>query len=144
MEKIRKLELSDIKDVIALEEAYLHESMGEELLAESIKLPHMYFLVVTTNEKVIGYIGTYIIYEEAELLNFVIHEEYQRKGYGQKLLNQVITEAKSRKAEYLTLEVRVDNTKGINFYQKNGFKIVSTRKKYYFDGTDAYIMQKEI
>lgn len=144
MEKIRKLELKDIDEVIKLEELFLHESIGNELLMQSINLPHMYFLVMELEGKIIGYIGSYILYEEAELLNFVIHEAYQRKGYGQKLIMQIILQAKSIGADHITLEVRVDNQKGINFYKKNNFKIVSIRKNYYSDGTDAYLMQKEI
>lgn len=144
MEEIRRLETKDIDQVIKLEERFLHESIGKELLSESMKLDHMYFLVVTIDDSVIGYIGSYILYEEAELLNFVVDEAYQRKGYGQKLLNKVILEAKKRKAQYLTLEVRTDNVKGINFYRKNNFRNVSIRKNYYQDGCDAYLMQKEI
>lgn len=144
MERIRKLELKDIDAVVKLEELFLHESIGEELLSQSINLPHMYFLVMELEGKIIGYIGSYILYEEAELLNFVIHEEYQHMGYGQKLINQVILVAKSKGADHITLEVRIDNQKGVNFYKKNNFKIVSIRKNYYSDGTDAYLMQKEI
>lgn len=144
MEIIRKLEKNDIETVVNLEEKFLHETIGEDILTESIELPHMYFFVMELDQKVIGYIGSYILYEEAELLNFVIDEEHQHKGYGQKLLNHILEIAKEKEVLHITLEVRVDNTKAINFYQKNNFKTVSIRKRYYSDGTDAYLMQKEI
>lgn len=144
MEIIRKLEKKDIEIIVKLEQLYLHETIGEDILNESIELPHMYFFVIELDGKVIGYIGSYILYEEAELLNFVIDEKYQRQGYGQKLLDHIIKLGVEKGVSYITLEVRVDNLKAINFYKKNNFKEVSIRKRYYSDGTDAYLMQKEI
>ena len=41
------------------------------------------------------------------------------------------------------LEVREDNIKAINFYQKNDFKIISKRKNYY-QNVDALIMERNI
>ena len=43
----------------------------------------------------------------------------------------------------ISLEVNVLNKEAIKFYLKNGFKIVSTRKKYYGD-SDGYLMVKEM
>ena len=43
-----------------------------------------------------------------------------------------------------TQEEVKDNEKGINFYTKNNFKVVNKRIGYYQDGTDAYLMLKEI
>ena len=43
----------------------------------------------------------------------------------------------------ITLEVNINNIGAINLYLKNGFKVVSKREKYY-DGTDAYLMLKEV
>ena len=140
---IRKLEVKDIERIIFLEETYLGESIGKDMLMEGIVTPHLYFYVVEEQE-VIGYIGAYILCGQAEILNFVIDESYQRKGYGQLLMNTVLTECMLNETETITLEVKVTNIKGINFYQKNGFKIVNTRKQYYADGSDAYLMIKEL
>ena len=46
--------------------------------------------------------------------------------------------------EFPVLEVKVNNQKGIGFYEKNGFKNVNVRKNYYADGSDAYLMLKEL
>ena len=39
----------------------------------------------------------------------------------------------------ITLEVNVDNTPAIKLYEKFGFEIVNTRKKY-FNDKDSYLM----
>ena len=41
------------------------------------------------------------------------------------------------------LEVRDDNLKAINFYQKNHFTIIAKRKNYY-KNKDALIMERNI
>ena len=43
----------------------------------------------------------------------------------------------------ITLEVRVSNTVAINLYKSCGFEIAATRKRYYENGEDAYLMLKE-
>ena len=46
--------------------------------------------------------------------------------------------------ENSTLEVRVSNTVAINLYKSFGYEIVTTRKRYYENGEDAYLMLKEL
>jgi ribosomal-protein-alanine N-acetyltransferase len=45
---------------------------------------------------------------------------------------------------YATLEVRVSNTRAINFYRRYGFGDIALRKGYYTDnGEDALVMLAE-
>ena len=41
------------------------------------------------------------------------------------------------------IEVKKDNLKAIDFYEKNGFKVVSKRENYY-NGVDGYLMLKVV
>lgn len=140
---IRTIKQEDIKQIVDLELKFLGETIGEELLLDSIKTPHLYFYVVE-DINVIGYIGAYILAGQTEILNFVIDEKYQRQGIGQKLFDEILEDSKINKSESVVLEVKVNNEKGIRFYTKNGFEIVNIRKNYYADGTDAYLMLKEL
>jgi ribosomal-protein-alanine N-acetyltransferase len=140
---IRTIKQEDIKQIVDLELKFLGETIGEELLSDSIKTPHLYFYVVE-DINVIGYIGAYILAGQTEILNFVIDEKYQRQGLGQKLFDKILEDSKNNKSESVVLEVKVNNQKGIGFYEKNGFKNVNVRKNYYADGTDAYLMLKEL
>lgn len=140
---IRTIKQEDIKQIVDLELKFLGETIGEELLLDSIKTPHLYFYVVE-DINVIGYIGAYILAGQTEILNFVVDEKYQRQGIGQKLFDEILEDSKINKSESVVLEVKVNNEKGISFYTKNGFEIVNIRKNYYADGTDAYLMLKEL
>lgn len=143
MVNVRKMEFRDIKKVVELEEKYLLESLGEKLLASELseKNNGVSFYVIENDDVVIGYIGRYYFFQEAEVLNFVVDESYQRQGYGQKLFDKMVEDMKDVKK--ITLEVRASNIKGINFYTKNGFKQVEVRKKYYKNGEDALLLLKE-
>lgn len=143
MVNVRKIEFRDIKKVVELEEKYLLESLGEKLLASELseKNNGVSFYVIENDDVVIGYIGRYYFFQEAEVLNFVVDESYQRQGYGQKLFDKMVEDMKDVKK--ITLEVRASNIKGINFYTKNGFKQVGVRKKYYKNGEDALLLLKE-
>ena len=137
------MEFRDIKKVVELEEKYLLESLGEKLLASELseKNNGVSFYVIENDDVVIGYIGRYYFFQEAEVLNFVVDESYQRQGYGQKLFDKMVEDMKDVKK--ITLEVRASNIKGINFYTKNGFKQVGVRKRYYKNGEDALLLLKE-
>jgi ribosomal-protein-alanine acetyltransferase len=143
MVNVRKMEFRDIKKVVELEEKYLLESLGEKLLASELseKNNGVSFYVIENDDVVIGYIGRYYFFQEAEVLNFVVDESYQRQGYGQKLFDKMVEDMKDVKK--ITLEVRASNIKGINFYTKNGFKQVGVRKRYYKNGEDALLLLKE-
>ena len=143
MVNVRKMEFRDIKKVVELEEKYLLESLGEKLLASELseKNNGVSFYVIENDDVVVGYIGRYYFFQEAEVLNFVVDESYQRQGYGQKLFDKMVKDMKDVKK--ITLEVRASNIKGINFYTKNGFKQVGVRKKYYKNGEDALLLLKE-
>lgn len=143
MVNVRKMEFRDIKKVVELEEKYLLESLGEKLLASELseKNNGVSFYVIENDDVVIGYIGRYYFSQEAEVLNFVVDESYQRQGYGQKLFDKMVEDMKDVKK--ITLEVRASNIKGINFYTKNGFKQVGVRKRYYKNGEDALLLLKE-
>lgn len=137
---IRPINVNDVGRIIDLEMKYLGETIGSDMLISENTNPTIKFLVIEKNNLVLGYIGCYHIEDECEILNFVIDEAFQRNGYGQALFNELLKQTKPKK---VTLEVRVNNEKGIKFYLKNGFKKIGIRKNYYSDSTDAFIMEKK-
>jgi ribosomal-protein-alanine N-acetyltransferase len=48
----------------------------------------------------------------------------------------------ARHVDECYLEVRVGNYPAINLYKKMNFEISRTIPRYYFDGSDAYVMSK--
>ena len=137
-----KLESKDVKQVVLLEEQFLGESLGEDMILNELNNPNVCFLSAKDNEKVIGYIGAYTFDDSMEILNFVVDEAYQRQGVGSLLFNTLLNMYDKTKS--IVLEVRYNNEKGISFYKKNNFNVISIRKHYYKNGDDAIVMMKEI
>lgn len=137
-----KLESKDVKQVILLEEQFLGESLGEDMILNELNNSNVCFLSAKDNEKVIGYIGAYTFDDSMEILNFVVDEAYQRQGIGSLLFNTLLEMYDKTKS--IVLEVRYNNEKGISFYKKNNFNVISIRKHYYKNGDDAIVMMKEI
>lgn len=142
MFKIDKLTKEDIPQVVLLEEQFLGETLGTEMLENELSNEFMCFLVAKENKKVLGYIGAYVVSDELEILNFVVDESYQRTGIGTSLFNEILKRYPN--ANSAILEVREQNEKGINFYKKNNFNVISKRKHYYKNGDHALVMMKEI
>lgn len=98
------------------------------------------YLIKKDNE-ILGYVEYAKIYDKAELNYIYILEKHRRNGYAQDLFDYM--EKDLDNIINITLEVRVDNINAIKFYEKNGFKIVSKREKYY-NGIDGYLMLKVV
>ena len=142
MIKIDKLTKEDIPQVVLLEEQFLGETLGSEMLENELENEFMCFLSAKDNKKVLGYIGAYVINGELEILNFVVDGLHQRTGIGTLLFNELLNRYPDAKT--VVLEVREQNEKGINFYKKNNFNVISKRKHYYKNGDDALVMMKEL
>ena len=95
------------------------------------------------DDKVIGFMSYSIIYENADINYIAVDLDYRRKGVAQKMFEYALSDLKNNMVEKFSLEVRADNKEAINFYLKNGFKIVAIRKKYYGE-CDGYLMVLEV
>lgn len=137
---IRRYNKSDINEIIKLEESLLHTTLGENILIDRLDDENFY-IYVYEDFGIIGYISSYFDGETLEILNFCVDEKYQRKGIGSMLLDEVINMAKLNGGRHVILEVNQTNEKGVSFYYKKGFKVISVRRGYY-KGIDGLLMEK--
>ncbi len=96
-------------------------------------------------ETVNGFVGMWLMVDEAHIINIAVKGSCRGKGIGELLLISSIEMASNLKASVVTLEVRVSNTIAQNLYTKYGFNQVGVRKKYYTDNNeDAFIMTTDL
>ena len=93
-------------------------------------------------ESLVGFAGAHIVVDEVEVLVIAVATTHLRQGIGHLLLSQVLTDASERGARRAWLDVRTANEPAFTLYQKHGFAVVSTRRRYYKDGGDALIMSR--
>jgi len=63
-----------------------------------------------------------------------VHPDYRRKGYAQQILQRLEKEAKKNKLDELRLRTSKQQIMAQNFYEKNGFKKMKTKKEFYTEG----------
>jgi len=94
-----------------------------------------------TIEYILGFVGLWIMVDEAHIINIAVKSKHRSQGIGEALLISAIETATRLKANMVTLEVRASNSVAQNLYTKYGFKKVGVRKGYYTDNKeDAFIM----
>lgn len=99
---------------------------------------------LVVDDKVVGFIEYEVLFDDAEIFMIAVHPDFQGKGLGKMLMDFCLKNLKEEDVKCVYLDVAVNNTKAIEFYRRYGFDIIYTRKEYYRDGTDAYLMKKEI
>ncbi len=92
------------------------------------------FLLIYEQSIVIGYAILFISFDECEIYKIGIDKYYQRLGYGTKIINKL-----KDKHQKILIEVS-DRDATKDFYLKNNFLIITIRKKYYYDGSNAIVM----
>ena len=92
--------------------------------------------------KVLGYVGSQTVLEEADMMNIAVDETCRRRGIARALVEELVLQLP---AYCLTLEVRVSNAPAIGLYHSLGFVQVGLRKNYNRNPReDALILRKEI
>lgn len=144
--KIRAMQKEDIDGVIAIESlAYgEHHWSKDSFLSELSNDLAKYFCAVNEENKLVGYLGSWHILEEAHLTNLAVSPDFRRKSVAEALIKTLVDECYKNGVKYITLEVRVGNKGAIALYEKYGFKSFGIRKGYYQDNNeDALIMWTE-
>lgn len=144
--KIEIMEEKHIDEVYEIEKNTFADPWSKNsFLTEILANQSATYFVATFFDEVIGYGGIWTVAGDGSVTNIAVREEYKKMGVGQKIVASIIKQAKEKKCDLISLEVRVSNEKAIKLYEKNGFKIVGTRKEYYNDnGEDAFVMYMEL
>lgn len=78
--------------------------------------------VATKNSKVVGLTGLIVEDDGAEIEPIIVSRSYRSKGIGQKLIERVVSEARTRGVRILSVKPVARNVKTIKFLHKRGFK----------------------
>jgi ribosomal-protein-alanine N-acetyltransferase len=93
---------------------------------------------------VTGFVGVWLIADEAHIVTIAVRDSYRRRGIGELLLIAAIELALMNERDMVSLECRVSNDAAIALYDKYGFRRLGIRPHYYSDNReDAVIMTAE-
>ncbi len=133
---IRPMEARDLDAVSLLEERSFSMPWSRKELAECLEKEFYSFYVAEQNGELLGYIGYYRVFDEADIATVAVAAEARRRGIGESLMEVALTEAGMRGCTVVTLEVRDSNAPAIHLYEKLGFRQVGLRKEYYQHPTE--------
>lgn len=88
-------------------------------------------VVLDQDGAVAGYGILSVAAGEAHLLNICVARPLRRRGVGRRLLEYLLSHARTAGAERVFLEVRPSNRAALSLYRQTGFHIVGVRKGYY-------------
>ena len=68
----------------------------------------------------------------------------RRSGLGSLLLRHAEERLRKTGSKAVGLETAVDNTVALSFYKRHGYNVIHTSPRYYSNGVDALVLQKEL
>lgn len=139
---IREMNKEDIDAVLEVDIASFSAPWSKEIYEQEVNHNHFaHYFVIEQDHEIIGYVGLWIVEEDAQITNIALLPKYRGYKIGEKLFGFAMQFALQQGASRLSLEVRVSNTIAQNLYKKFGLVEGGIRKKYYPDnGEDALVM----
>ena len=143
--QIRQANVDDIDGIMPIETAtFGSDAWSRETMLAELASPHGFYLVAGAEGRLEAYAGLLAPNhaEQADIQTIAVVDGARGQGLGRALMNIMLSEARSRGAREVLLEVRADNPGAKHLYDSLGFEQISVRKKYYQpDGVDALIMR---
>lgn len=145
---------SDVETVININRVCLPENYAAYFFIDTFNSLPETFNVAEAQGNVVGYIMCRMEHGFSELkklrfakkghiISVAVIPDFRRLGIGSALVEHNLSRLETLQADECYLEVRITNDPAINLYKKLGFEIVRTIHRYYYDGSDAYVMAKE-
>ena len=138
---IRTAKVTDLDTIYEMGRA-LHDNYKQTYDLESLLTKdYFHLLVYEKDNQVIGFLAYSLLIDSVDILDIYVDKEYRQQKIASLLIDYMISMV-DPKTSFL-LEVAVDNLPAISLYEKFGFKVIHTRKKYYGQ-KDAYVMEREV
>ena len=142
--KLHQFEEGDLDSLMEFLDDNLTENYRKEVFLNIKKKWPDGFLLIKDQQKIIGVgCGAILPNEKLRILIIALEKDYQGRGLGTKLMDQMISAAMIFGITKVTLEVRKDS-QAINFYRKLGFSSVDVLPCYYQDGCDGIVMERQL
>lgn len=140
----RPMYVSDLGQVMQVEHLSFPTPWSKNAFyGELLDNPRARYLVAVWRGRVIGYIGMWLLFDEAHITNVAVHPRYRGHHLGRRLMERGEELARQHGIRRMTLEVRKSNAAARHLYESLGYRAVGVRPGYYRDNNeDAIIMWK--
>lgn len=144
MIEIQIMNESHVVQVAELEKVCFSSPWSETSIRSELTNPLSFWLVAVENGKLLGYVGSQSIMDEADMMNVAVEPNSRRRGIGRQLVEALVRVLAEKQVHSLTLEVRASNEPAKALYEQLGFLQIGRRPNYYRNPKeDALILRKE-
>jgi ribosomal-protein-alanine N-acetyltransferase len=113
---------------------YVHLARAASMVAEEVTAARILgFIIAHASRKGLGHIITIDVLPEA-----------QRLRVGSRLLLSAEAWMRGKQCSRSYLETAVDNLTALAFYKRHDYFLLKTLPRYYSNGVDAYVLQKDL
>jgi len=144
---IRGARRDDVDDVAAIERHAFSDPWSAGSFRALFGNPLVHFAVAedALSGRVLGYVVSWYVVDEAEIANLAVADDVRRGGIGARLLDHALDIAKERHTRVVFLEVRESNAGARALYASRGFEVAGRRSKYYRKPVeDALVLRRQL
>lgn len=146
--RLRPLRRRDLRRVLAIESQVYPRPWTRNVFESELQQARdgrRYYLAALDGRRLVGYGGVMFVDErlsdgEAHVTNVAVDPSRWRAGVGRALMVALMSSARERGCNAMSLEVRVTNTAAQELYRRLGFAPAGVRKRYYENTDDAIVM----
>ena len=82
--------------------------------------------------------------ESGHIITIDVVAAARRSGVGSLLLRAAEDRLRSARCRFVELETAVDNVTALSFYKRHGYSVIKTFPRYYSNGVDALVLEKDL
>src|SRR6516164_846689 len=140
--RIEKLRRRDLRKLIRIESVVFPEPWSPEVFNSELALRKgRLYRAAWDGDEIAGYIGFFIVDEEAHMTTIATAPAYRRSGVAITLIVDALRTLRTSGVQHVSLEVATNNEAAQSLYRRFGFAPVGVRKNYYpVTGQDALLM----
>lgn len=145
--KLRDATVADLDEIWAIESAvFAGEAWSRDAVRSELEGDHRRYVVLVGDDGAVhGYAGLLVVGTDGDIQTIAVRPETRGRGYGRRLMDELLGEATLRGARQVFLEVRADNPVARALYESLRFEEIGVRPRYYQpDNVDAIVMRRTI
>lgn len=141
---IRLCEGRDLERVVEIERSCFDEPYGFASFSYLLSSDPEGFLVAECDGRVVGYAIGQVRAGTGLIVSLAVDLGHRGGGLGENLLTELLKHFQRKHVKTVELQVDVRNMLAIRVYEKLGFRVEKTLRRYYSSGRDAYLMTKNL
>lgn len=125
--------------------AYMETPGAFTLVAERIDDGAAGGVNSTARNAIVGFLVAHANrYGRGHLVTIDVLPDARRFGVGSMLISAAEERLRQAKCKFVVLETSVDNQSALAFYKRHQYFLVKTVPRYYANGVDAFVLQKDL